>query len=253
MRINVLWAVVALLAGLVLGAWGPRMDLCKARDEIKALQSKSDKRTKRASELQSVRDVLRLPDQQPQGRRGHPPSRVHADVAVAETNELAAATTRPPAPPASSELPTNRLPRHVKMDEQIRQASELWQTRVDLARNSFVSNTELTKEQEAGFDVLVEAMNIRLEDRITKWADYLKTKGEIGPEDGIRMINDLSSVLVLTYDEFDRKLPPTWREKAGSDFQLFNFIDPEVALPLTEIEGLNGKTAVPAADPGVVQ
>jgi hypothetical protein len=125
------------------------------------------------------------------------------------------------------------------MRDGIRQASELWKTRSAVARNSFLSNTGMKGEEEATFDVLVEAMNLRLEDRILQWSDYLGTKKAINPEDGVRLINDLSSVLVLTYDEFDRRLPAGWREKAGENFQLFDFIDPEVAMPLADVEQLD--------------
>ena len=88
-------------------------------------------------------------------------------------------------------------------------------------------------------------MNLRLGDRIEQWTDYLKVKGELNPEDGIRMMNDLSSVMVLTYDELDGSMPPNWRDEAGEDFQLFNFIDPEVAMPLAEVEDIIGNANPP--------
>jgi hypothetical protein len=52
------------------------------------------------------------------------------------------------------------------------------------------------------------------------------------------MMSDLSSALVLTYDELDRKLPPTWRDQAGTGFELVRFVDPEVLTPMQDLQGV---------------
>ncbi len=64
----------------------------------------------------------------------------------------------------------------------------------------------------------------------------MKQQGTFSPETGLRMMNDLSSTLVKAYDDLDRDMPADWRDKAGKEFQLFDFINPEVALPLADIE-----------------
>jgi len=242
-RISVFWAALALVAGLVLGAWGPRMDLRKARDEMAKLRSQAAAAEKRTTELQTVRTMLRLPEGEKQGRRPRkdPTAAATGADTGAPADAGAGAAAPPPAAPAFEPV-TNHQHRDALIGDKasIRQASELWKTRSAVARNSFLSNTGMSGEEEKMFDVLVEAMNLRLEDRISQWSGYLKSKTEITPEDGIRLINDLSSVMVLTYDEFDRRLPQGWREKAGENFQLFDFIDPEVAMPLTEIENPGG-------------
>ncbi|OGV61985.1 MAG: hypothetical protein A2283_08710 [Lentisphaerae bacterium RIFOXYA12_FULL_48_11] len=245
MKINVVWAVIAMVAGFVLGGWGLRADLRKVKDELKSIQSKTEKSARRSTELQGIRTMLRLPEnkissQDPQQNRKFRHSHAHQDTNTA--TDIQRPSTGSVASVSSTNNPNAK---RRSMSEDIKKASELWKTRVALARNSFVSNAALNKEQEDRFDVLLEAMNLRLGDSIEKWSDYLKVKGEMSPEDGIRMMKDLSESMVITYDELDRNMPQDWRDKSGENFQLFNFIDPEVAKPLIEVEDILGKAQPP--------
>jgi hypothetical protein len=175
--------------------------------------------------------MLRLPE------GGSAPSRRPARTAA--TNGIAPAAESSLSPPAgAAPAATNRAATAMDRRANLRQASELWLTRAALARNSFVSNAHLDKEQEMKFDVLMESMNLRLGERVDHWVETLKAKGFLRPEDGLRIMNDLSDALVLTYDEMDRSLPADWREKGGENFQLVNFIDPEAVMPLMELETL---------------
>jgi hypothetical protein len=122
------------------------------------------------------------------------------------------------------------------MGRNIAEAVELWSTRVEMSRNSFIGNLGLNPQQTAMFDGMTAVMNAQLEERIGKWAEVLKQKDEMSSEDGIRMMTELGGVLTKTYDEMDQTLPQGWRDKAGSEFQLVNFIDPAVATPLVDVE-----------------
>lgn len=221
MRVNALWLAVVLLAGLLLGGWGPRLDLKKAREELKSLKDGQAKTTGRSAELAGLQAMLRLPEGERRPRRPPRPAPEPATQSVARVAE----TTNPP---------LQRLDRQAEM----RKASELWLTRVAMARSAFVSNVQLDKEQEKSFDVLIEAMNLRLGAGVDKWVDALRAKGTLQPEDGLRIVNDLSGVLVLTYDEMDRTMPADWRQKAGENFQLVNLIDPDAVMPLMELDDI---------------
>ena len=43
-----------------------------------------------------------------------------------------------------------------------------------------------------------------------------------------------------TYDQMDAGMPERWQQDAGEGFSLTAFVDPAVALPLTEVEGQLG-------------
>lgn len=215
--------VLALLLGLVLGSYGPRSDLRRARDRIKELERKVSKQDASAGKMQTVKAMLQVKDAEISAARAKPRKFVRP--------------LPPPKPvmPETKETPATNAP--PRMGRDIAEAAELWNTRVEMSRNSFIGNLGLTKQQTALFDGVTAVMNAQLEERIAKWAETLKQKDEMTSEDGIRMMSDLGNVLIKTYDEMDQTLPQGWREKAGSEFELVNFIDPAVATPLTEVEG----------------
>ncbi|MBI5395973.1 MAG: hypothetical protein HZA91_11815 [Verrucomicrobia bacterium] len=223
-----IWAVAALLVGLVLGAWGPRSDLRQARDRIKELEKKVNKQEASAGKMQQVKAMLRVKDDEVRDaarRRARKPPPLKLPPLPEDEREAAAAS--------SGARGTNAPPR---MGRDIAQAAELWSTRVEMSRNSFIGNLGLNPQQTALFDGVTAVMNAQLEERIGKWAEALKQKDEMSSEDGVRMMTELGTVLTKTYDEMDQTMPQGWREKAGGDFQLVNFIDPAVASPLTEVE-----------------
>jgi hypothetical protein len=133
----------------------------------------------------------------------------------------------PPSPPPP--------PDPEEMRRRIEEAARLWEIRAELARDGFLSSIGADEEQSLRFDVLMEAMNIRLEHAIESWAQVLVAGEMPVREVGVRMMNEISEALVITYDEMDRGMPSTWKQNAGPEFQLIDYIDPTVALPLSGV------------------
>jgi hypothetical protein len=229
---NSIYIVLALLAGLVVGNWSVQSDLRKARQEITGLKEQLDARGRRDNSLQNITSMLRVPDPVPETTTERPrrrPSR------RSSTNEIAVAG-------ATSSSTTNAVvandAERKSMEEQIKTAVDLWKTRSTLARNGFLEKIAATPVQSQMFDQAITNMNQQLSQKIQQWTDYLKQQQrELTPETGVRMMNDLSGTVVSSYDELDRVLAPGWRDQAGPKFQLFDFINPEVALPLAEVGG----------------
>lgn len=221
--------ILALLAGLALGGWGPRADLREARDRIKELEKKASRQEASAGKMQQVKTMLRVKDDEVRAaatRRARKPPPPRPLPPPAEEPEDAIASARPAA--------TNAPPR---MGHDIAEAAELWSARVEMSRNSFIGNLGLNPQQVAMFDGVTAVMNAQLEERIGKWAETLKQQDEMTSEDGVRMMTELGNVITKTYDEMDQVMPQGWRERAGGGFDLVNFVDPAVAMPLTEVEG----------------
>lgn len=122
------------------------------------------------------------------------------------------------------------------MKDEIKAAADLWRSRVALARDSFLANVGLNEAQSIQFDAVMGDMNKRLGEKIQKWADELKSADTASTETGVRMFSDLSSTLVQTYDELDQTMPSDWRQKSGDEFKVLDFIDPDVATPLVDVE-----------------
>ena len=243
-----MWIPVALLAGLVVGAWGPRVRLKHADSEVKRLEQllKDGGASGRTVRLDGITRMLRIPDAD--GSSGNAPETgpggktaenlPQEDGGSTSTSEVALATQDPPS--GDDEISEDDDPPRGRRDmtERIDEAIELWQLRSDIARSTFISNAELSPHDAAQFDVLVEAMNMRLGERIGTWAEQLKAEEfEMTEENGVRMMSDLSKVMVLTYDEMDRTMPEDWRRGAGNEFNLTDMIDPSVARPLIDVEG----------------
>jgi len=247
---NAAFVLVALLAGLALGSWTGKADLRKARGEVADLKKQLSRRgAARAGGLDGITGMLKIPEAgEAAGRPSHPAAaEPTATAVVAATNPAAASATNADAHPYFHPGPGDDS-RSIR--ERIDVAVDLWKTRSALARNSFVSNVATTSDMSVQFDVAMQAMNLRLSNSIRTWVDAIKEEKEITPETGVRMMNELSGALVWAYNDMDRFMPQDWRAKSGAKFQVLDFVNPEVALPLTEVEGTLRRQETPE-EPGV--
>lgn len=230
------WIPVALLLGLALGAWPAKNELKQLREETEKLRKEAKSRASGAGTLGQLTQIMRIPDQAPAPK----PETAKPASTNATTNAVASAdgdsTNRPPRrrPPFAEMRPRPGDDR--SMRERIDAGMDAWRMRSDIARNNFISKAGFDAAQAAQFDVLTQAMNLRLKDRLSTFAGEVKDGKKITPESGARIINDLSGAVVMTYDEMDRTLP-AWRESDVGRFDMADFIDPSVAEPLIDIEG----------------
>ncbi len=231
------YVLLALLAGLVLGSLPIKADLRSARNEIADLKKKLSARDSGQNSLGGITSMLKIQEKTgpvPRSRRHS----ARATTAVEPSASGAVVTVAADVPSQTSAPPHAFQHRHdsTNLLQTLETASALWKTRADLARDSFNSNVGTTGDQAAQFEVTMAAMNLRLGNSIRTWVDYVKQEKDVSPETGIRIMNDLSSTLVLAYNDLDRAMPVDWRKKAGPKFQVFDFINPDVAMPLTEVE-----------------
>lgn len=231
------WVVMALLVGLVLGSWGPRSDLRRAKEEIEDMKRRMARGWTQGGEVEGVRQMLRIPGNDAVRKRA-----VERAKRTAPSARTPVGRTEPAQSSSQSvahAAVTTNADAGLEWDaDDIERAAKFWNTRAAIARNSFITNAKLDTKQTDRFDTLVAAMNLRLETGISNWVQGVKAKGAANTEDGIRLMNDLSTAVVLTYDEMDRSMPPDWRKQAGDKFELVNFVDPVVAAPLMDVEGL---------------
>jgi hypothetical protein len=226
-------SIVVLLAGLLVGLWigraSPQAALRTARAEIERLKEAGRQRPQAARQaMAGVESMLNVRREDVADARRARRARAETNrvVAVAQTGAVAAAASAPAvAQPGGL---SNEL-------ERVRQA---WDLRRDIARKNFVERTGLEPEKAAQFDVLIEAMNLRLGATVDRWAEAIRKDENFTAETGARMMHELSEAVVITYDEMDRKLPAGWREQAGPRFELVRFVDPEVLTPFQDLESI---------------
>ena len=253
------FVLIALLAGLVLGSLPMKADLRTARNEIRDLRKQLANRGSGQNSLNGITSMLRIPEKaapatRPRTGRHQPPASSAASTPAVSGAVVAAAAIAPTNAAAPAHTVQHRGGA-TNLLQTLETASAVWKARADLARDSFVSNVTTTQDQAAQFEVTMAAMNLRLSNSIRTWVDVVKQEQDVTPETGIRIMNDLSSTLVLAYNDLDRAMPADWRQKAGPKFQVFDFINPDVAKPLAEVESVfnakgRGPHAFPAEGPG---
>lgn len=221
------------MVGFLLGRWTPTQEVGRLKREIEQIQHDQKGRMPPDTAAAAARGFLQISEEEMQQTGRETPS---PDDVVSLEGETSIPSPSPVQSPladvtdGATNVPTSNF------EADMERAKELWEVRSDLARNSFLQNVDANPQTAVRFDVLVEAMNIRIKDTVDQWVDRHREEELIRAEDGARLLHELTGAIVLTYDELDRSMPDTWREASGPEFKLFDFIDPGVAESLTEVE-----------------
>ncbi|MCX7819211.1 MAG: hypothetical protein N2652_08395 [Kiritimatiellae bacterium] len=229
---GLIWMPLVLVIGMAFGAWPAQREAARLKRETEELRQQLRQRQRPGGTLSQLTQFMRIPE---------------SPRAIATTNAAAAGAPAPAPAADTAAAPTNRPRRRLPFSElrprpgderplreRLNEAIEAWRVRSDIARNNFLARAGLGPEEAAKFDVLVQAMNLRLRDHFEKFSATVQSGAPITPELGARMIRNLSDAVVLTYDEMDRQLP-RWRQNADG-LDLGDLIDPAVAEPLLSIE-----------------
>ena len=231
-----------LILGWVMGSWLPKTELREAKRELaaahKALRTQN---VPRGGQLGGVTRILGIESPSASSAKTEPASTNVVEQAPAVASaapEAQAGTNSVDTTPdeAARENRRNRR-RDRSFTQNIEQAMEAWDARVGIARSTFVSNAGLSQTETEHFDVLVDAMNIRLAHSVEQFTAHVKEGKAVGEPEGIKLLRDLTSAMAMTYDEMDASFPESWRRDSGKGFSLTDFVDPAVALPLTELDG----------------
>jgi hypothetical protein len=234
-------AVVCLFAGLLVGRLAPLADLRRVEAELAEAKAGPGRRTPSEAAVTGVRSMLQVSDQDmDKARRIRRARELMTNEAMAEVSAVVETNGAEGAVASTSRVEVVRD--RSSLSNSIQHLKKGWDMRRDLARNNLIRQLELPETSVNRFDVLVEAMNLRLGATVDAWSTKLLEQGSVNEEDGLRMMNELSEAMVLTYDEMDRTMPEGWREKVGPKFDLMRFIDPEVLTPLQDLEDIEDHT-----------
>jgi hypothetical protein len=232
------WLPVTLVVGLMLGGWGPRQEVRHLKQELELARTETPRRANGAAALGALGQVIPLPDRARAGPR-EPAPELRADPTAPAPEIESIESEEGPGPAAEDHSETMR--------RGMEQAMEAWRLRSELVRNTFVASAALNAGEAARFDTAVAAMNLRLRTDMQQLADRIRAEEPVTPEDGLRLMNELSGHVVRAYDDLDRALPASWRVAAGPGFNLADLVDPSVAEPLI---GLEDRLDGLRADPG---
>jgi len=229
--------IAGLFAGLVIGSWQARAQRRTAERALQEAEARLRDAGSGDRRLDSITGMLRIDERQRPAEGEAGPETGEPD-GVEET-----AAARPGQ--RTGQLQPEEGPPGERQDlrARIEQAADIWTLRAALARSAFIERTALSAGEVEAFDVLTEEMNLRIRDRIATWSEEIQAGGALGAEDGARLIHDLTGILVSTYDGMNLVLDPSWREGGGDEFDLIDLVDPMVAEPLVEVEGLLRESA----------
>ena len=233
---TLLWLPAVFLAGIVIGAWGPREEIRAIKEQERA---KSAKRPNAVDGFEAFARIANIPDEakRPRRRRSN-----DAPLFKAATNRPPTvikqvrpvlSDTNPP-PTAVKREPPKRIPPE-DLRARIEEAQDLWRTRAELALTQWKEKLELDEKAAARFDSAIEDMNRQLYDTMQAMAEHLSRQERMTPELGLRMVGDATTIMAETYGKIG-EIVPTGKRAEVSEIQVFDFIDPGVAEPLIPVQ-----------------
>ena len=227
--------VAALAAGFLLGGVGPRHELGLAQKEISAIKSQLAKAKKRdrldgftakmlAGEFKNTNALSgarqgRARSQTPEAGSNAPGSIAFGAEGSNSAAQAGARTNRP------------------AMGAIIKKRADLWKIGYDVRRQQVINRARLDENATASFDAIIGNLNARLAERVESWAEYVRQKEFMNEEMGVRMLNDVSGVIVESYNELQQTMPEEWLADQDSreKFEIMHFVNPEIFLPIAGV------------------
>lgn len=229
------WVLIPLAAivGVVAGSWGPREDLAAYKE--RSQEAKSAKKASDASGFGAFAKMVNIPDvaRKPHHRKADKPKvakPVGKPAATNASDEAVAEVPQKERKPHFQRLSPEDL--RARIDE----ASELWRTRVELAKTQWKARLGISGEKDsAAFDAAFTKMNETLYDTMVAMAEEVEKAGKMTPELGLRLMGDASTAMAGAYDALGSAVPADKRNEV-SELPVFEFIDPAVAEPLIGVQ-----------------
>ena len=234
------WLPFACLAGLVVGAWGPRAEI-RAMKAL-AQEEKAKPRNPAAEGFKAFTSLANIPDEARRPRRRHAgekdralfrgaTNRVAQAAAPAPASEAAAPTNAPAA--AKQEPPKRLSPEDLRA--RIEEAQDLWRTRVEVARTTWKDKLGIQADAAQKFDAALDEMNDHLYETMQTMAQLVEKSDKVTPELGLRLVGDATAIMAETYEKVGACVPAEMRDTVAQ-MPMTDFIDPGVAEPLISVQ-----------------
>ena len=234
---------LAAVVGGIIGAWGPVEELRAYKERPRAERRTIDRARSRGG-FDPIAQLINVPDAAKRPRRAKAPPAPSEKAAVASAPAEESASEPMTNAVASADVAAgqdrakpSRRPMLAPDDLQARidEASELWRTRIQLARATALEKLGIPEDGAEAFDTALADMNDKLRESMQAMADTLAGEESLTPELGIRLMGDLSATLAETYDQIGGAVDGSKRGEVSS-MQLMEFIDPSVAEPLIAVK-----------------
>lgn len=229
----------AILLGLAAGSWAPKKEMAGLRKEIQKLK-KERKSSGTAGKLSALNSIIKIPEKKTGRKPGDPkPSEVHSvegtEAGTTATNAVASGVSTNT--PLAKRHIRRRLipdPKSKNFEVELDKAEELWETRVEMARSQWLAKLDLDDDKTKLFDKAFADMNEKLYLTMQLVAEELQTGKEMTNEAGLRIVNEVTTTLVETYDNLGAVVPEDKRPELEK-MEMQDFIDPAAFEPLIDV------------------
>lgn len=236
------WIPFACLAGILIGAWGPREEI----REMKRLEEEKREiaKTKGANAFKTFAGLVNIPEEakRPHRRRkNEKPLFVGATNRATRVSAVTNAVMQAEADPATN-APTKvaGAPAKVNLGDlraRLEEAQDLWRARVEIARANWKSKLKIASEDDARFNAALDEMNDQLYESMRALSQLVSEKGKMTAELGLRLVADATTIMAETYEKVGACAAPELRDDVAN-MPMTDFIDPGVAEPLVDVQGL---------------
>jgi len=234
-------ALVCLFIGYQIGNWLPKRELHMRQAEVKTLKEDIRRGAGSGGGGIGIGNIIPLSEPPREARvviETNIVTRFETitnEVNVVVTNELEVAQVSTNKVKESREARRDRW-RDMNSEERMDELTDMWEFRSNVARDSFFSNVEVSNDQAAAFEAAVQGMNMQLEAGMKEWSEQVRENGTPRVQDGVRLMQMMTTSIVTGYDQLDKNMPENWEESAGKDFKMFDFVNPRVAQPIFDLE-----------------
>jgi hypothetical protein len=219
-------AVVALVVGIVLGAWQPRGELLAIRSDMDALKAERAKpcRTSAASNIRALLhadgDALGHADAKPE------PDEPAEDAAEGDDTDVPGAPPDTDAPPAAPRM----TPEDVTAALDARRAQ---------ARAALVEQADLDDEQMAAVDAAMDEMNRELAVQVGTFVDAAVSEGDIDRRSMMDLASGALDAVIDADDKMRTILPAdVYAEIDDSAVDPFSYISADTLDALVKVQDM---------------
>jgi hypothetical protein len=225
-------AVVALVAGIVIGAWQPRGELLAARAELDSLRTGS--KPCKGAAADGIRSILHadapVAPVAPGSSKKKTTVHVGADAPPAEPSTPPEAT--PSSEPAASDTPDPETP------EQLRDAMHTGlDARRAQARAALQEQGDLSDDQMRAVDAIMDDMNGELKKEVDLFVKDAVAKGDVDRRDMMDFAAGALDVVIAADDKMRAQLPAElWDSVDDSALDPFSYVSGTTLDSVTDLK-----------------
>lgn len=230
-------AVLALVAGIVLGAWQPRGELLAMRAELDELRTAGGKPC-RGNAADGIRTILRA--ERPEGLRAERPEGVVASHPEPRAED----------PPAAPDLPADDQaapgPDVAPVDEaDVAAQADAMAAALDARRAqamaALTEQADLDDAQVASVNQLMDDMNSQLKAQVDRFVDEAVANNDVDRRDMMDFAAESLDIVIATDDAMRKTLPPEAYDDADdSAVDPLSYLSGETLDALTRLQGMPG-------------